>query len=85
MSVDAVAPVLFLPTLDDVERLIDLLTRRDKETLIERVTQKLQRDAAPRKAGLRGLWKGKFADEFDLGAAIKRIRDEWKGEMEELA
>ena len=85
MTAEAVLPVLQMPTLEDVERLIDLLTRREKETLIERMTQKLKREDAPRKSKLRGLWHGHFAGDFELEACMERFRDEWKGEMEEIA
>lgn len=76
-------------TLEQIEQLVNQLSINDQHYLLLRLETRLQQPAAPieqsnQPQSLRGIWAGKFPDDFDVMAAIREIRDEWKEELEEF-
>jgi hypothetical protein len=80
--------------LEHVTRLADFLLPEEKQNLIEHLTRQIHRvdeGAQPESAGaegkhdtLRGTWKGKFPEDFDIDAALDEIRHEWEKELDEF-
>lgn len=76
-------------TLEYVVQLANQLSSEDRLSLISRLEAQLQPAAeegnAPKKPqSLRGLWRGKFPDDFDIDAALYEIRHEWEKEWPEV-
>ena len=81
--------------LAHVARLADLLSPGEKQSLIEHLTRQVQEpgggppsDAAPTEEqadSLRGIWEGRFPEDFDIDAALNEIRHEWEKELDEVS
>jgi len=81
--------------LEHVTRLADFLSPEEKQYLIEHLTRQLHQvdeGARPDSTGaegmhdtLRGIWQGKFPEDFDIDAALDEIRHEWEKELDELS
>lgn len=82
-------------TLEEVTRLADQLSPDEQRALVQHLTNRPQlsearepddalphQEAPPR--SLRGLWKGRFPEDFDIDAALHEIRHEWEKEWPEL-
>ena len=71
-----------------VERLLDTLSVEEQLTVIENLSHRLKQTiprASQRKpAQLYGTWKEYFPEDFDLDAALYKIRHEWEKEWENL-
>lgn len=63
--------------LSEIESLAMQLDAADRRRLVERLTQSVQ-DAPRPPRDLYGTWRGKFPPEFDLDAALREIRDQWR-------
>jgi hypothetical protein len=80
--------------LEHVTRLANFLSPEEKQNLIEHLTRQLHQvdeGARPESAGaegkqdtLRGIWKGKFREDFDIDAVLDEIRHEWEKELDEF-
>lgn len=80
--------------LEHVTRLANFLSPEEKQNLIEHLTRQLQRAdqspgpdptaAAEARDTLRGVWQGKFPEDFDIDGALAEIRHEWEKELDEL-
>lgn len=74
-------------TLPSVKSLVDQLSTADQLALVQHVVHNLKAvfptPSHFRRQPLRGLWKGKFPDDFDLDATLKEIRGEWEKEWDE--
>jgi hypothetical protein len=68
-----------------VAQLTRLLSREEKEKLIETLKHDMLDVRPPRTKGFRGMWRARFPDDIDLGACLQAIRDESKRELEEIA
>ncbi len=67
---------------EQIETLLESLSREELLTLIERITQQLRQ--AERKAqSLYGVWKGKFPEDGDIDEALQEIRSQWAGDLKE--
>jgi hypothetical protein len=74
------------PTLNEIERLLDDLSREEQLRLIETIVRRLQRQGtraqgAPK--SLYGLLKDPALRALDIDAALPEIRAEWKRELED--
>ncbi len=68
-------------TLTDVERLAGQLPLEEQINLLEYLARQVRLGLASRSPqDLRGIWRGRFPDDFDVDAALKSIRHEWEGE-----
>ena len=72
-------------TLEQVKRMAQSLSLGDRVTLVEELAHGLGRESAgdqrtPQQS-LRGSWRGKFPDDFDIDSALHEIRHEWEEEL----
>ncbi len=68
-------------TLTDVERLAGQLPLEEQINLLEYLARQVRLSLASRPPqDLRGIWRGRFPDDFDVDAALESIRHEWEGE-----
>ena len=69
-----------MQTLQEVTKIVDKLTPSEKIKLVKHLEMSLENGPLEKKKpqSLRGIWKGKFPEDFDVEAAIREIRDEWK-------
>ena len=78
------------PTVAFIEQLAAHLTTEDRLTLIERLARRTKlslsrpTDDAKKPVSLRGIWKDKFPEDFDIDAVLKEIRSEWLKELDEM-
>lgn len=72
-------------TLEFVSQLADRLSADERLSLVEHVIKSLrapQIEQTERQVhSLRGIWRGKFPDDFDLDRELDEIRVEWKKEL----
>ena len=72
-------------TLHQVERLLDQLTSGEQAILLENLARRMRLVVShpfpPR--DLYGIWKDKFPQNVDVGAALREIRQAWKLEWSE--
>lgn len=72
-------------SIEEVEQLAMQLTPADQLRLVEDLARHLQQNQSRRPPrDLRGDWKGKFPEDFDIDAALREIRSEWEKELEEM-
>ncbi len=78
--------VIFMQTLQEVTVLTDKLSPVEKIKLVKHLAISLESVTLERKkpTSLRGIWKDKFPEDFDVEAEIREIRDEWKKKFEDL-
>jgi hypothetical protein len=67
---------------EQVDMLLETLSREELLTLIEMITQRL-RQVERKPQPLYGVWKGKFPEEADIDDALQEIRSRWCEEIEE--
>ncbi len=67
---------------EQIETLLESLSREELLTLIERIARRL-RQAERKPQLLYGVWKGKFPEDADIDEALKEIRSQWTGDLEE--
>ena len=67
---------------EQIETLLESLSREELLTLIERITQQL-RQAERKPQSLYGVWKGKFPEDADIDEALQEIRSQWAGDLKE--
>ncbi len=67
---------------EQIETLLESLSREELLTLIERIAQRL-RQAERQPQSLYGVWKGKFPEDADIDGALQEIRSQWTGDFEE--
>ena len=72
--------------LKEVTALADKLSPSEKIKLVKYLAISLEKTTFEKKKtqSLRGSWKGKFPEDFDVESAIREIRDEWKEELDEF-
>lgn len=75
-----------MQTLQEATILADKLSPSEKIKLLKYLAISLENEPSERKKtqDLYGSWKGKFPEDFDVEAAIREIRDEWKKKFEDL-
>lgn len=81
-----------LVTLEQVARLVDELSLADQQTLVDRLTQRLQQASAAGAPGVQsrepqdpyGIWRDRFPDDLDIDGLLHDIRHEWQSEWPEL-
>lgn len=61
---------------EQIETLLESLSREELLTLIERIAQRL-RQAERKPQSLYGVWKGKFPEDADIDEALQEIRSQW--------
>jgi hypothetical protein len=76
-------------TLEYVEQLAHKLPVEDQLHLIARLERQVNQqplavEDLKQPGSLRGLWAGKFPDDFDIDAALYEIRHEWEKEWPEV-
>jgi hypothetical protein len=65
---------------EHVIRLADGLSSEEKLRLVEHIVRNLREPARQEPRSLRGIWAGKFPEDFDVDAALAEIRHEWESE-----
>ena len=72
--------------LEHVAVLADRLSPSKQLKLVEHLAHRLNERAQTKhgRKDLRGSWKVDFPDDFDIDAALREIRNEWKKEMDDL-
>lgn len=73
-------------TLEEVATLAEKLTPSEKIRLVKHLAISLEKIPFENKKpqSLRGSWKGKVPDDFDVEKEIREIRDDWKKKFEDL-
>lgn len=67
---------------EQIETLLESLSREELLTLIERIAQRL-RQAERKPQPLYGVWKSKFPEDAHIDEAVKEIRSQWTRDFEE--
>jgi hypothetical protein len=73
-------------TLRQLESLLDKLTLSEQAVLIEQLARRIKLAAVPARPqpqDLYGAWKRKLAEDVDLDAALREIRQAWQTEWDE--
>jgi hypothetical protein len=72
--------------MEEVTALADKLSPSEKIKLVKHLAISLEKTTFEKKKpqDLRGIWKGKFPEDFDAEKEIREIRDEWKKKFEDL-
>ena len=73
-------------TLEEVVSLADKLSPNEKIRLVKHIAISLENVPMERKKpqDLRGSWKVKLPEDFDVEKEIREIRDEWKKKFREF-
>ena len=75
--------------LEQVKRMAQGLSLDDRVTLVDELAHSLGQEAADDQHGkpqsLRGSWRGKFPEDFDIDSALHEIRHEWEEELLDVA
>jgi hypothetical protein len=68
-------------SLTDVERLAGQLPLEEQIDLLEYLARQVRLGLVSRSPqDLRGIWSGRFHDDFDVDATLRGIRREWESE-----
>ena len=72
-------------TLEQVKRMAESLSLGERVILVEELAHGLGQESAGDQRtppqSLRGSWRGKFPDDFDIDSALHEIRHEWEEEL----
>jgi len=75
--------------LEQVKRMAQGLSLDDRVTLVDELAHSLGQEAADdqhrKPQSLRGSWRGKFPEDFDIDSALHEIRHEWEEELLNVA
>ena len=75
--------------LEQVKRMAQGLSLDDRLTLVDELAHSLGQEAADdqrnKPQSLRGSWRGKFPEDFDIDSALHEIRHEWEEELLNVA
>jgi hypothetical protein len=66
--------------LQQIESLLPVLSREEKLRLVSLLASQLSGEPTR----LENRWQGTVPPDFDLDAALKEIRSEWEGEVEDI-
>jgi len=69
---------------EQIEALLEELSREELLTLIERIVQRLRQAEKRKPQPLYGIWKGKFPEDANIDEALQEIRNQWQEELEEF-
>ena len=69
--------------LEQIEALLEDLSREEQLILIERIARQLRHSERSEPQPLYGMWRGKFPEDADIDEALQEIRDQWQKEVEE--
>jgi len=69
---------------EQIEALLEELSREELLTLIERIVQRLRQAEKRKPRPLYGIWKGKFPEDANIDEALQEIRNQWQEELEEF-
>ena len=62
----------------ELERLALALPAEERRELIQRLAQSLSERSGSSGRDLFGIWRGRFPDSFDVDAALREIRGQWR-------
>ncbi len=72
-------------TLEQVKRMAQGLRLSERVILVEELAHGLGQESAGDQRtpsqSLRGSWRGKFPDDFDIDSVLHEIRHEWEEEL----
>jgi hypothetical protein len=75
--------------LEQIKRMAQSLSLGDRVILVEELAHGLGQESADDQRtppqSLRGSWRGKFPDDFDIDSALHEIRHEWEEELLDVA
>jgi hypothetical protein len=75
--------------LEQVKRMAQGLSLGDRMTLVDELAHSLGQESADdqrrKPLSLRGSWRGKFPEDFDIDSALHEIRHEWEEELLDVA
>ena len=74
-----------MEVLETVTEMADRLSPSEQLRLVEHLAKRLQKRSFETKKprSLRGIWKGKFPEDFDIDTALHEIRSEWLKEIDD--
>jgi hypothetical protein len=70
--------------MDQIEALLDELSRDELLALIEHIARRLRLREERKPQPLYGIWRGKFPEDADIDATLKEVRHQWQGDFEEF-
>ncbi|MBI3244923.1 MAG: hypothetical protein HYZ50_00270 [Deltaproteobacteria bacterium] len=68
---------------EQIDTLLESLSREELLTLLEKIAQRLRQAAEHPPQVLYGIWKGKFPEEANIDDALQEIRSQWREEIKE--
>lgn len=73
-------------TLEEATAIAEQLTPSEKVRLVKYLAQSLENASSQenKPKDLRGIWEGRFSEDFDVENEIKEIREEWKKKFSDL-
>jgi len=71
--------------LQQIEGLLPSLSAEEKKRLRARLEADLGAVTPAARRSLRGIFKDKVPSDVDVDAALKEVREEWLGEVEDIA
>jgi hypothetical protein len=63
------------PALNEIEALLEHLTREEQLRLIEEIAGRLRQTETRQQQSLFGIWRDKFPEDVDIDEALKEIRE----------
>ena len=69
-------------SLDQIEALLNDLTREQQLHLMEKIADRLRLTETPRSRSLYGIWRDKFPADLDIDQALNQIRQDWQRWLE---
>ena len=75
-----------MQVFEEVTTLADKLSPSEKIKLVKHLAISLENIPFEKKKpqSLRGIWKGKFPENYDVEKGLREVRDEWKKKFEDL-
>lgn len=71
-----------MTVLEHIKNLSHSLTPKQRKELAKYLEKPSGKPVQKKIVSLRGSWKIDFPEDFDLDAALREIRNEWKKELE---
>lgn len=70
--------------LEQIEALLEDLSREEQLTLIKHIARRLCQSEGCKPQPLYGIWKGKFPEDVNIDETLQEIRNQWQEDLEEF-
>jgi hypothetical protein len=70
--------------MDQIEALLDGLSRDELLALIEHIARRLRLHGGCKPQPLYGIWREKFPEDADIDTTLKEVRYQWQEDFKEF-